>query len=205
MAHHGSSDSDWHSDRSSPSESERDYMHDDEGDGFSFSPESKNAELPSPTSSSTSTINMHSPPTTTPSTCPSSPTNKTSSISVVVPSKPLASRYPRIFANPPSSAPVPSASRSGRVRGLSPLTNISNSSSSSTQQAAGGDFHTPRLPKSQPLSRALFARSLTPDTNHAGLMTGGKKKTSQKVIVPTKSFRTTFELGLSASELARRD
>ncbi|OCF35625.1 hypothetical protein I316_02680 [Kwoniella heveanensis BCC8398] len=201
MAYHGSSDSDWLSDRSSPSESERDYMQDDEGDGFSFSPESKNAELPSPTSS---TMDMHSPPTSTPSTCPSSPSNKQSSISVV-PSKPLASRYPRIFVNPPSAPPVPTASRAGRIRGLSPLTNISNSSSSSTQQAAGGDFHTPRLPKSQPLSRALFARSLAPDTNQAGLMLGGKKKTSQKVIVPTKSFRTTFELGLSASELARKD
>ncbi|WVQ93155.1 hypothetical protein IAU59_000219 [Kwoniella sp. CBS 9459] len=204
MAPHGSSDSGWLSDRSSPTESERDFMHDhdDEADGFSFSPESKNIDLPSPTSSTT---DMHSPPTSTPSTCPSSPSNKTSSISVV-PSKPLASRYPRIFVNPPpAAAPVASASRSGRMRGMSPLTNISTSSSSSTQQAAGGDFHTPRLPKAQPLSRALFARSLTPDTNHAGLMTGGKKKTSQKVVVPTKSFRTTFELDLSASELARRD
>jgi hypothetical protein len=34
---------------------------------------------------------------------------------------------------------------------------------------------------------------------------GGKKKGgSTKIIVPTKSFRTTFELDLTASELARK-
>jgi hypothetical protein len=42
------------------------------------------------------------------------------------------------------------------------------------------------------------------DVPHAGT-TGGKKKSSgQKIIVPTKAFRTTFELDLTASELARK-
>jgi len=40
------------------------------------------------------------------------------------------------------------------------------------------------------------------DVPHAGLL--GKKKTGQKMIVPTKGFRTTFELDLTASEFARR-
>jgi len=36
-------------------------------------------------------------------------------------------------------------------------------------------------------------------------MANGKKKSGgQKLIVPTKGFRTTFELDLTASELARR-
>ncbi|WWD06812.1 hypothetical protein V865_004907 [Kwoniella europaea PYCC6329] len=117
--------------------------------------------------------------------------------------KPLASRYPKIFANPPLP-PAPS-SRPNRIRGLSPLTSV-NTTSNSPSSAMEKQFQ-PRLPKSQPLSRALFNRSLSDPAPHAqaGIFGGvGKKKTSQKVIVPTKSFRTTFELGLSASELARR-
>jgi hypothetical protein len=35
-------------------------------------------------------------------------------------------------------------------------------------------------------------------------MNGKKKLGSQKLIVPTKGFKRTFELDLSASELARR-
>jgi hypothetical protein len=67
------------------------------------------------------------------------------------------------------------------------------------------------LPKSQPLSRALFTRlasnggiNTLSDTPHAGMGSGGKKKVAtQKIIVPTKSFRTTFELGLTANEFRR--
>lgn len=52
------------------------------------------------------------------------------------------------------------------------------------------------MAKSQPLARALMNRALTPNN--------GQPKKTTKVIVPTKSFRTTFELGLTSSELARK-
>ncbi|WVW79429.1 hypothetical protein I302_101398 [Kwoniella bestiolae CBS 10118] len=158
----------------SPTESET------SNDAMDFSPESKSIKLPS------SAKHTHAPP------------SGTSEI------KPLASRYPKIFTNPP---PPPSSfsSRPNRIRGLSPLT---PSTSNSTSLNMNPEFK-PRLPKSQPLSRALFNRSLSDPAPSPSLQAGifggvGKKKTSQKVIVPSKSFRTTFELGLSASELARR-
>jgi len=42
------------------------------------------------------------------------------------------------------------------------------------------------------------------DTPHAGLGGGKKKSGGQKLIVPTKGFKTTFELDLTSSELARK-
>ncbi|ORY33071.1 hypothetical protein BCR39DRAFT_521020 [Naematelia encephala] len=64
----------------------------------------------------------------------------------------------------------------------------------------------PNLPKAQPLSRALFARKAN-DIPHAGMVAGGaagKKKGTQKIIVPSKGFRTTFALDLTANEFARK-
>lgn len=62
-----------------------------------------------------------------------------------------------------------------------------------------------KLPKAQPLARALFARKLSgSDMPHAGMGFSGKKKGGQKLIVPTKGFKTTFELDLTANELARK-
>ncbi|WWC63967.1 uncharacterized protein I303_106573 [Kwoniella dejecticola CBS 10117] len=167
-----------HDEQGSPTESEKEFMSSSTED-FSFSPESKPLALPAVPSASS----MHTPPSTSSSQASSSSSDI----------KPLSSRYPKIFANPPTGS---SASRA-RVRGLSPLT------STTTQNRPNANEFTPRLPKSQPLSRALFNRSLT-DSPPNGLMAGGKKKTSQKLVVPTKAFRTTFELGLSASEFARR-
>lgn len=119
-------------------------------------------------------------------------------------------------ASPSSSKTTPTSPSSNRLltrptptrkppfRPLLPLTpSPSPSHSESTHQS-------PQLPKSQPLARALFARKIN-DVPHAGMGIGagggGKKKsgtTTQKLIVPSKPFRTTFELGLTSSELARR-
>lgn len=52
------------------------------------------------------------------------------------------------------------------------------------------------MAKSQPLARALLNRALTPNN--------AQPKKTTKIIVPTKSFRTTFELGLTSNELARK-
>lgn len=104
-------------------------------------------------------------------------------------------------------APVP-PQRAFRPRGLTPLTPLTPSIPSSSHPASSGisptapHLHRPSgLPKSQPLSRALFARIA--DTPHSGLSPKGKGK-GQKIIVPTKSFRTSFTLDMTASELARR-
>lgn len=110
-------------------------------------------------------------------------------------------------------APVP-PQRAIRPRGLTPLTPLtpsipSSHPTSSEISPAPPHPHRPSgLPKSQPLSRALFARIA--DTPHSGMSLGmaargskGKGK-GQKIIVPTKSFRTSFTLDMTASELARR-
>ncbi|AAW43988.1 expressed protein [Cryptococcus deneoformans JEC21] len=111
-------------------------------------------------------------------------------------------------------APVP-PQRAVRPRGLTPLTPLTPSIPSSSHPTSSGISpasshpHRPSgLPKSQPLSRALFARMA--DTPHSGMSLGiaangskGKGK-GQKIIVPTKSFRTSFTLDMTASELARR-
>ncbi|XAO24898.1 hypothetical protein I312_103707 [Cryptococcus bacillisporus CA1280] len=104
-------------------------------------------------------------------------------------------------------APVP-PQRAFRPRGLTPLTPLTPSIPSSSHAASSGisptapHLHRPSgLPKSQPLSRALFARIA--DTPHSGMSPKGKGK-GQKIIVPTKSFRTSFTLDMTASELARR-
>ncbi|WWC91158.1 uncharacterized protein L201_006099 [Kwoniella dendrophila CBS 6074] len=181
-----------HDEQDSPVESESSI------DCEEFSPESKNIELPS----SSSTSHVHEPPK---SSLPSlSPTHIQQKSEV----KPLASRYPRIFNNNTSissstSSASSSSSRPNRIRGLSPLSSIRDTTQNTSCSSELPLSHQPRLPKAQPLARALFTRSLS-DTPHAGILGGNKKKTSQKLIVPTKSFRTTFELGLSASELARR-
>lgn len=100
--------------------------------------------------------------------------------------------YPRA-----STPPVTSTSRQVRPRGLAPLSSLATTP---TPSPAGSGV----LSKSQPLSRTLFAR-MANDVSHAGLGMRGKKKSgsAQKLIVPTKGFRTTFELDLTASELRR--
>ncbi|RXK38481.1 hypothetical protein M231_04246 [Tremella mesenterica] len=55
------------------------------------------------------------------------------------------------------------------------------------------------LPKSQGLARAVLRNEVP----HAGMGQKGLGK-KDKIIVPTKAFRTTFELELTASEFARR-
>lgn len=80
-----------------------------------------------------------------------------------------------------------------RPRGLTPL----------STNTASLPLGTGQLPKAQPLSRTLFAR-MAGDTPHAGLGGGKKKSGGQKLIVPTKGFKTTFELDLTSSELARK-
>ena len=97
----------------------------------------------------------------------------------------------------PTPYPVPST-RLVRTRPFAPLTAV-NPLPAPPHMSTGG------LAKSQPLSRAMFARMST-DVPHAGSAGGGTKKKNgqQKLIVPTKGFRTTFELGLTASEFARR-
>ncbi len=96
--------------------------------------------------------------------------------------------YPRS-----STPPLTPSSRQIRPRTLAPLSALPPPHSSGA------------LPKSPPLSRALFAR-LANDTAHPALNASGKKKGGgggPKLIVPTKGFRTRFELDLTASELAR--
>jgi hypothetical protein len=106
------------------------------------------------------------------------------------------SKYSGSLAQPKTTHPYRSSitpARPMRPRGLTPL------SSSTTPLPLG----TGQLPKAQPLSRTLFAR-MASDTPHAGLGGGKKKSGGQKLIVPTKGFKTTFEIGLTANELARK-
>lgn len=97
-----------------------------------------------------------------------------------------------------SSLPAP-APRRRPIAPLSALTPTPHNSPS------GGSIS---LPKAQPLARTLFARMA--DAPHAGtglgLLGGGgnRKGGKQKMIVATKPMRTTFELGLTSSELARK-
>ncbi|WVQ81144.1 hypothetical protein IAT38_003266 [Cryptococcus sp. DSM 104549] len=147
---------------------------------------------------------LHTPPHSPRSTSPPSPKAGSS---------PLATQFPRTFGQPsttaPSSlsssatfptggsAPCGTTARSIRPRGLTPLTPVAPSPS-------GALGRQPGMPKSQPLSRALFARMA--DAPHAGMGPGGKgqKGKGQKVIVPGKAFRTSFTMDMTASELARR-
>ncbi|KAL7421080.1 hypothetical protein Q5752_003964 [Cryptotrichosporon argae] len=84
--------------------------------------------------------------------------------------------------------PAPRA-RAARTPRLAPLTPL-------VAPAPSG------LPKSQPLSRALFARMAAGDAAPAKV--SKKLAPGTKLIVPTKTFRTTFELGLSSTEIARK-
>jgi len=59
------------------------------------------------------------------------------------------------------------------------------------------------MPKSQPLSRMLFSK-LSENTPGAPPSIIRKSSKPQKLIVPTKSFQTVFELPLTSSEFARR-
>lgn len=89
-----------------------------------------------------------------------------------------------------------------RPRPLAPLSSLSPADHHSSRESTAPS---PGLPKAQPLARTLFARMA--DTPHAGtgLGLGGRKGGGkQKMIVATKPMRTTFELGLTSSELARR-
>ncbi|GMK55873.1 hypothetical protein CspeluHIS016_0209290 [Cutaneotrichosporon spelunceum] len=54
------------------------------------------------------------------------------------------------------------------------------------------------LPKGQPLARSLLNRAVT------GASAPQRPKKTTKLIVATKPMRTTFELSLSADELARK-
>ncbi|RSH83355.1 uncharacterized protein EHS24_007033 [Apiotrichum porosum] len=83
--------------------------------------------------------------------------------------------------------PFPAAGRP-RPRGLSPLSPV----------AATGGLQRGAMPKATPLARTLLNRSLS-----GGASSAAPKKPT-KMIVPTKPFRTTFDLGLTSKELARR-
>lgn len=106
-----------------------------------------------------------------------------------------------ISMHPYPRAPTPTqqntvVSRQPRPRGLVPMASLKPLPSQSLPAAA--------LSKTQSLPRILFAR-LANDTPHAGTGSQVKKKGgAQKLIVPTKAFRQTFELDLTASELARK-
>ncbi|WRT69126.1 uncharacterized protein IL334_006110 [Kwoniella shivajii] len=123
-----------------------------------------------------------------------------------------STRLPRNFFNTSSSSMTNNKStapiRSSRVRFISPLSTLPSSQHGDGRNGmgmgVGMDEFQPRLPKSQPLSRSLFNRTLS-DTPHAGIMNGGRRKMSQKIIVPTKAIPMTFELNLSANEFARRN
>lgn len=115
--------------------------------------------------------------------------------------KPLPSTSPSLtptgisgIAPPISAHPYarPSTTRRQTVpRGLSPLAPLS-----SLPLGQGV------LPKSQSLARTVLNRH---DAPHAGLGLGASgKKGKTKLIVATKPFKTTFELGLTASEFARK-
>ena len=133
----------------------------------------------------------HRPPSTSPIIRPTT---------IPSPKPNLASTHPYPRASTSTSPTSPSAtatSRQVRPRGLAPLSNL-------TPHSAQAHPVPGTLPKSQPLSRSLFAR-MANDAPHAGFGSVGKKKAGgQKFIVPTRGFRTTFELDLTASELARR-
>ncbi|RSH95167.1 hypothetical protein EHS25_000253 [Saitozyma podzolica] len=148
-------------------------------DGSSSDPSCPSTIVSASSSSNTSPSSIHT--TDCPSPSPSSPKMRNSTL----PSLSAAHPYR------PPSGPRP------RPRGLTPMTPLSTVPAP-PQHLAGMS-----LPKSQPLARALFAR-MANDTPHAGFTGLKKKATSQKVIVPTKQFRTTFELGLTSSELARK-
>ncbi|WVQ73608.1 hypothetical protein IAR50_003188 [Cryptococcus sp. DSM 104548] len=103
----------------------------------------------------------------------------------------------------------PIAQRATRPRGLTPLTpihpHLTNSSPSSSSDLSS--FHNPLRPagaKAQPLARALFARMAEGQGLSAGGQGGKGGKKPQKMIVPSKAFKTSFTLDMSASELARR-
>jgi hypothetical protein len=66
-------------------------------------------------------------------------------------------------------------------------------------KAASSDRPHVSMPKSQPLSRALFSK-LTENTPG----TGRKLNKKEKLIEPKKEFKTVFELPLTSSEFARR-
>ncbi|ORX39217.1 hypothetical protein BD324DRAFT_318225 [Kockovaella imperatae] len=103
--------------------------------------------------------------------------------------------YARPCAHSTTTMQAPTQPRT-RPRGLSPLTPSTNTCSPFPPLGVGA------LPKAQPLARALFAKMANgTDVPHAGM---GKKKGGQKLIVPSKSFKTSFELKLTSSELARQ-
>lgn len=150
-----------------------------------------------------------------PETSPSLSESSESSSDSDPTSPPLSSESPINMMSQPTLSPSPSQSRLSL-----PPTTSSSSSNPSTHpyrpQSSRPASRTPslsppklNLPKSQPLSRALFARMAMAEIPHAGMGNGspmGKKAAGgkQKMIVATKPMRTTFELGLTSSELARR-
>lgn len=100
----------------------------------------------------------------------------------------------------------PSAPGAMAIQGLRPMTpaNLFGSSSGSNGAGKGDGRPQVSMPKSQPLSRALLTK-LNDNGSGAGLDLGSKKVAKgQKLIVPKKSFQTTFVLPLTASEFARR-
>ncbi|WVN88022.1 uncharacterized protein L203_103221 [Cryptococcus depauperatus CBS 7841] len=128
---------------------------------------------------------LHTPPvsspTTSPTFCPPS-----------LPTRPSMVRATSDTASARShSAPMFHPIRASRPRGLSPLMPMTPCN---PNRQSG-------MPKSQPLSRALFARMA--DTP-GGMGSKGAGHKQQKIIVPTKSFKTSFTLDMTSSELARR-
>jgi len=86
------------------------------------------------------------------------------------------------------------------VPALTPLTSTSTSNSISPPKSDRPQVH---MPKSQPLSRMLFSK-ISENTPGAPPSIMRKSTKPQKLIVPTKSFQTVFELPLTSSEFARR-
>lgn len=121
------------------------------------------------------------------------------------PSAPIAASE-HISAHP-SPSMHPHRPQRRPIRGLSPLTPANKTTLLPAPPAVPPGRS---LPKSQPLARALFARIAQEGAPHAGFAgpsgAGQRKKNAgpQKMIVPTKAFKTTFELGLTSSELARK-
>ncbi|CAD6585218.1 MAG: hypothetical protein TREMPRED_004074 [Tremellales sp. Tagirdzhanova-0007] len=129
---------------------------------------------------------------------PTSPITRSSTIPSPKPNLASTHPYPRASTSASTTTPSTNAtSRHIRPRGLAPLSNLKPLSAPAHPVPDA-------LPKSQPLSRSLFTR-MANDAPHAGFGNVGKRKAGgQTFIVPTRGFRTTFELDLTASEFARR-
>jgi len=153
----------------------------------SLSPVAATGTAPTSPTSHVSMRSFQSSPNLPPSQASSSRPN----------SKLVTSRPSPHYTRPMSPVPTIQPRLRGRGTGLT-LT------STATICNPLAPLGTGKLPKSQPLARAVFSKITNGhDIPHAG-MAGRKMSGGQKLIVPTKGFKTRFELSLSASELARQ-